>query len=163
MLLMWASIALPKSNNDVADQESDLEISPDITKQFLDDLARRRLSISAISGGWGAQFIERVNTLSSKGDTFLILASETIYSPATLGPFTNVVLDVLESGEVARALVAAKRLYFGVGGGVNEFVYELEKRGGKAREVAVVTTAGVSRLILDVAVDHDSIKRGTAI
>ena len=163
MLLMWASIALPKSNNDAVDQESDLEISPDIIKKFLDDLSRRRLSISAISGGWGTQFIELVNTLSSKGDTFLILASETIYSPATLGPFTNVVVNVLGSGKAARALVAAKRLYFGVGGGVNEFVDELKKRGGKAREVAVLTTAGVSRLILDVAVDHDSNQRGTAI
>ena len=83
-----------------------------------------------------------------------VLASETIYSPATLVPFTETLLGVLRmlvGGDLpAIGLVAAKKVYFGVGGGVDEFVKTLEERGGNAKVVWESEGAGVGRVILEV-------------
>ena len=83
----------------------------------------------------------------------LILASETLYSPKTLPVFTNTLLALLEPSMLptgpwpeslpalrdaknsSTALVASKKVYFGVGGGVDEFLVLLEKAGGWARIV----------------------------
>ena len=80
----------------------------------------------------------------------LILASETIYSPVSLPVFTRTLLDILGQGyRRGKALVAAKKVYFGVGGGVAEFETELRSQKGEARVVLDVE-AGVGRVVLDV-------------
>ena len=90
----------------------------------------------------------------------LILASETIYSPSSIRDFTQTVLALLKANsktptDRAVALVAAKRVYFGVGGGVDEFLAILAEMGGCARCVWDSSEAlggghGVGRCILEV-------------
>jgi protein-histidine N-methyltransferase len=50
------------------------------------------------------------------------------------------------------AFVAAKRIYFGVGGGVPEFVQEIRKLGGSVKEVINITDCGVGRVILEISI-----------
>ena len=88
------------------------------------------------------------------GARTLFLASETIYSPSSIRPFTEVLLKALEkaagAGGFATALVAAKRMYFGVGGGVDEFTKVSEELGGITSIVWESGDTGVGRIILRV-------------
>lgn len=92
----------------------------------------------------------------------LVLASETIYSPASLGAFSETLVALLRRAapggqqQSAAALVAAKKVYFGVGGGVDEFLAVL---GGVAGTLGVevdvqerldVKSEGVGRVVLGV-------------
>ena len=81
----------------------------------------------------------------------LIAASETIYSPSSLSAFTRIVVNALGAAERdnAKALIAAKRFYFGVGGGVDAFRQELIELGGSLRIAWESTPPGVDRLILE--------------
>ena len=50
-----------------------------------------------------------------------------------------------------RALIAAKRVYFGVGGGVDEFLRVLGEMGGRGKVVwETGPESGVGRVILEV-------------
>ncbi|KIY03342.1 uncharacterized protein Z520_00033 [Fonsecaea multimorphosa CBS 102226] len=97
----------------------------------------------------------------------LILASETIYSPSSLKSFSETVLSLLlrtsshshrsgtgtgkgEAIPEPKAWVAAKRVYFGVGGGVDEFVREMDRLGATSRVVMDIKDAGVGRVVLEV-------------
>ena len=55
-------------------------------------------------------------------------------------------------GGRAKALVAAKKVYFGVGGGITGFLTELRKQGGSGEVIweTTGTGAGVERCILEV-------------
>jgi hypothetical protein len=149
LLLTWVYCTVAAAEGESWNAESDLDVTEDLLEEFLLDLTKRHISIDAISGGWGPQF-ETLLSTTCRPSTRLVLASETIYSPATLVPFTRVLMGSLKGVQMTRALVAAKRMYFGLGGGINEFVSEVEKLGGKVVEVAEETSAGVSRAILEV-------------
>ena len=109
-------------------------------------------------------------TSVSLQENILILASETIYSPSTLPIFTSTVLSILRSTTSpnpanltnpidptaktsnqpkARALVAAKKIYFGVGGGTDEFGRCVRSMGGRVRRV-FESADGVGRVIIEV-------------
>ena len=82
----------------------------------------------------------------------IILASETIYSPASLTSFVVTVVDLLKAmNSEGTAFIAAKRVYFGVGGGVQEFEQETRKVGGSVKETISITDSGVGRVILEVS------------
>lgn len=116
----------------------------------------------------------------------LLLASETIYSPASLTVFSETVLELLRrcsrgpacdtvsvsiSGNddntksqrmsKSKALIAAKKVYFGVGGGIDEFLHVLYRRK-KADEIVdtkqrvEVKTEGVGRVILEIGLEKAS-------
>jgi protein-histidine N-methyltransferase len=141
----------------------DLEISPAVLQNFEDDLSKHNIHISTISGAWGPKFIDSVKskalpTSSSlcldRRPKTLILASETIYSPSTITCFVSTLLGLLaaaeDQGRTARALIAAKKVYFGIGGGVDEFLVILQKNGGQAKMVWELEGEGVDRVILEV-------------
>ncbi|RDW81767.1 protein-histidine N-methyltransferase [Aspergillus mulundensis] len=137
-------------------QDEMLDITPELLERFRADLAHRGITVSFISGAWSPSFVDLVfSTPELAGYKTLVLASETIYSPASLLAFSDTLLALLlrsESGG-SRALVAAKKVYFGVGGGVNEFLAVLRDVAGA--EVGVeermdVKSAGVGRIILEV-------------
>ena len=88
----------------------------------------------------------------------LVLASETIYSPASLEVFTKTVLDIIRRSSNSRILVAAKKVYFGVGGGVQEFMDVMRRQGGNVTPVLDVPGAGVGRVVLEVSsMSHSSV------
>ncbi|KAI9824245.1 MAG: hypothetical protein M1832_002052 [Thelocarpon impressellum] len=154
ILLSWA-IAASEGHWQA---ESDLEITSELLERFQTDLRRRDITVDAISGAWGSPFID---ALTDRPDpaTRLVVASETIYSPASLDSFAEVLLGALGGAEDYTALVAAKRVYFGVGGGVAEFVRALESRGGAARQVAEEAAQGVSRVVLEIAAGRQLTRR----
>lgn len=122
-----------------------MEVTTDLLKQFVHDLIRRGIVINTIFGPWNDEFVSQVPSIYRSGPR-LVLASETIYSPDSLRPF----IWVLGNTPQAKSLIAAKKVYFGVGGGIDEFIREWELIGGGARPVMEVTDQGVARVVLDV-------------
>lgn len=142
----------------------ELEIGPGNLQNFKYSLAKHNIEISTISGAWGTKFIELVGSeafpISSslscpkaRRET-LILASETIYSPSSINSFVSTLLDLLTAaeakGRTAKALIAAKKVYFGIGGGIDDFVAILQENGGQASIVWELEGEGVDRAILEV-------------
>lgn len=136
------------------------------------DLADRNLSIDFVSGGWGPDFVNLVlpppstSTSTSTpaadprlpGTNLLILASETIYSPAATAIFADTVMRLLRrhrdlyGAGSARAWIAAKKVYFGVGGGVDDFKHQVQILGGVVMALSETSDTGVGRTILEVTV-----------
>ena len=155
LLLTWHSVrcstALP--------HEGDLEITRSLLSEFLNDLSSRAIKLTGFSGSWGDAFSQMITPLKGppcqeKTDV-LFLASETIYSPSSLRPFTEMLVKILTSarnaGGRAKALIAAKNIYFGVGGGVDEFLKTLEEYHRKANPVWESSNLGVARTILEIS------------
>lgn len=147
------------SSSDAAAQEEELDITPELLDNFQRDLSRRRIVVSFISGAWSPAFVDLVFAGKGEGKLrTLVLASETIYSPSSLGIFSETLLQLLRRSTVqtakSRALVAAKKVYFGVGGGVDEFLAVLKGIGGDQldlKEKLDIKTEGVGRVILEIS------------
>jgi len=160
-LLLTISSLLPSAQSWLT--EGDLQITRDLLSTFDLELKAANVNISAISGAWGSTFVDLTNGIDVIGGPgpalMLILASETIYSPASLRDFTQTLSSLLSQHDSssceALALVAAKRVYFGVGGGVDEFMAVLEELGGFGRCVWDSSQdeggQGVGRCILEVS------------
>lgn len=151
-------------------EEGDFEPFAAQLADFRASLDAAGVRISAISGAWGPEFVRLLRSAAlddvgedggaAEGRVTLVLASETIYAPASLRPFAETLLALLRLGssravDRAVALVAAKRVYFGVGGGVDEFLAVLGELGGEARCVwssgeEEGRGQGVGRCILEV-------------
>ncbi|KAL8720668.1 MAG: hypothetical protein Q9225_002497 [Loekoesia sp. 1 TL-2023] len=140
---------------------SDLDITPALLSSFQKALADRNIKIRAIAGSWSSALASMITSADGSGvespkRDVLILASETIYSPSSILAFTTTLLEIIrtceERGESVRALVAAKRVYFGVGGGVDEFLDVLRERGGEGKEIWATEGmgSGVGRCIVEV-------------
>lgn len=168
ILLLWcliSGIAIPAEGAD--EEGNDLEVTPEVIEDFKLALSKRGISLDFISGSWCPAFVDTVFqsglqdiSSSTRPRKTLVLASETIYSPASLHPFSETLVSLLRRGEDsmesrtnAQAFVAAKRVYFGVGGGVDEFLDSLSKVGENTAKVNGkfdVEDGGVGRVILDV-------------
>lgn len=142
-------------------EEEDLEIKPDLVRKTLQTLVDTNIQVDFISGGWGDEFTNLLHSNHTNGELdtttnhTLLLASETIYSPASLEIFSQMVLELLtphDNGDSqrTRALIAAKKVYFGVGGGVAEFEDTIRSHNGRLETVLDVKGAGVGRVILEV-------------
>ncbi|KAL4927896.1 protein-histidine N-methyltransferase [Aspergillus undulatus] len=135
--------------------EAELDITPDLLDSFQQDLAHRGISLNFISGAWSPSFVDLVLSSPEVASLrMLVLASETIYSPASLGAFSKTLLALLSrsSGD-SQALIAAKKVYFGVGGGVDEFLSvlrEISVSGLVVEERVDIKTEGVGRIILEI-------------
>ncbi|KNG87888.1 hypothetical protein ANOM_003859 [Aspergillus nomiae NRRL 13137] len=165
LLLTWNYIAMRQKSDSVAgtedqvEEELELDITPELLEAFQKDLAERGISVEFISGAWSPAFVDLAfsSTEKANGGT-LILASETIYSPASLSAFSETLLALLHrpvhAGKRSRALLAAKKVYFGVGGGVDEFLEVFNTVGGDGldvRERLDVKSEGVGRIVLEIA------------
>ncbi|KAL2368947.1 mitotic exit network interactor 1 [Blastomyces gilchristii SLH14081] len=197
------------------DEQPDLDIEPALLSAFREDLHARGICLSFISGAWSPAFVDLAlpNRLQSSPSSpssspssqprrtnLLVLASETIYSPTSLLPFSETLLALLRRGGRfgvtftgtstsalpldpaagsagvtnktplpkynSKALIAAKEVYFGVGGGVDEFLNVMrdvgrskgrvsdddDDDGFSVKERAEIRNEGVGRLVLEVIV-----------
>ncbi|XRM48897.1 hypothetical protein ABZX51_011802 [Aspergillus tubingensis] len=168
LLLTWYHYtqSSPSPSEGQSEEDELLDITPTLIQSFQEDLSARGITISFISGAWSPAFVDLVFSSSTQEVTYaqtLVLASETIYSPASLGAFSETLVALLrraapggQQQSAAAALVAAKKVYFGVGGGVDEFLAVL---GGVAGTLGVevdvqerldVKSEGVGRVVLGV-------------
>ncbi|PWY62869.1 hypothetical protein BO83DRAFT_349040 [Aspergillus eucalypticola CBS 122712] len=177
LLLTWYNYTQSSPSHSEGEPEKEeedelLDITPTLIQSFQEDLSARGITISFISGAWSPAFVDLVFSSSTQEVTYsqtLVLASETIYSPASLGAFSETLVALLRRAaaaaaaaapggqqQSAAALVAAKKVYFGVGGGVDEFLAVL---GGVAGTLGVevdvqerldVKSEGVGRVVLGV-------------
>ncbi|KAF8426259.1 hypothetical protein EV426DRAFT_21295 [Tirmania nivea] len=135
----------------------DLDVTAELKASFLSSLQSANIDIGFISGAWGAEMLSLLSSDSHPHSACrpydLVLGSETIYEPRTMGAFANVFLGAL--GPSGRGLVSAKRMYFGVGGSVAGFRELVERRDGEGWQVREVDAVGrekggVGGVILEV-------------
>ncbi|PYH77811.1 hypothetical protein BO82DRAFT_357932 [Aspergillus uvarum CBS 121591] len=146
------------SPEDGATEDELLDISPELVASFQRDLERRGITIEFVSGAWSPEFVDLVFSSGEQGRSdALILASETIYSPASLQAFSETLLALLrrpaQEGFSSKALIAAKKVYFGVGGGVDEFLAVVGGISGgnlRVQERLDIKSEGVGRVILEI-------------
>jgi protein-histidine N-methyltransferase len=151
------------------DEEGDLDIEELGGETFVADTVRdlrsRNISFDFISGGWGDSFLDLVPQPPRQSDAdadadvpsdenLLILASETIYSPASIEVFAHTLVNLLRRYPrgMAKAWVAAKKVYFGVGGGVDDFLREIGRHGAKSTTLLQTKDTGVGRVVLEITV-----------
>jgi len=137
VILTWLA-----TQNKLEQPHGEIILSSELVDEMVADLHARNIEIQFVSGCWSQKFEQLVGT-----DFDLVLASETIYSMEYLPNFTNLLLNSLKSG--GKALVAAKKMYFGVGGGVVEFELMLDAR--KANYTTVLDVGQVGRVVLEVS------------
>jgi protein-histidine N-methyltransferase len=158
-VLSWALLRqgeIPLLQEALSGEEEDeeggeLELSDEVKAAFLSFLGTSKISLSFVSGGWSPEFVELLYdervvgagpsaSSGSPGVSTLVVGAETIYSPFALGAFADTLLEVLrrersaeQPGRGATSIVAAKRLYFGVGGSLDDFVDRVSNAGADVR------------------------------
>lgn len=173
LLLVWALQHAPEafdpapptisstsvSADDISNAAGDLDITPDLLARFTTSLASLGMPLTLISGPWHPIHLPALIPLARQ-QSLLVLAAETIYSPASLESFSTTLLALLRKVDRGKALVAAKRVYFGVGGSVDEFkrvvskgggvVFEVENSGVEGCDRALKSSGGVGRALCEV-------------
>lgn len=139
--------------------EGELELTPDLIDAFKNYLSQSNMSISFCSGAWSPDFVDLLYSSAAHPNPVdelqtLVLGAETIYSPYALSSFSDTVHAILEREKKERpnsqaaALVGAKKLYFGVGGSLDDFVTRMTDVGllvDAIREEAEGVRRGVVR------------------
>ncbi|KAL8419681.1 hypothetical protein RB594_002746 [Gaeumannomyces avenae] len=153
------------SSEEDPDGGGELELGDEVKAAFLSFLETSNISLSFVSGGWSPAFVELLydgpgaplqqqqqQQQGGNSSSTLVVGAETIYSPFALGAFADTLLAVLRrersggggGGGSATSIVAAKRLYFGVGGSLDDFVDRVAGEGVDVRWLAE-ETEGVRR------------------
>ncbi|KAK4555901.1 hypothetical protein LTR86_007121 [Recurvomyces mirabilis] len=157
LLLTWASntpsSGMPQPQHD---STGDLDITPELIEHFKTDLKASEIDLKFLSGPWSPALASLIPTSAPEMGT-LILGAETIYSPASTQAFVDLVCTLLKRVKMSKAMVGAKRLYFGVGGSVDGLkqacrdhgavAYEIENHGVPGLEDGKV---GVGRALVEV-------------
>ncbi|RGP61914.1 hypothetical protein FLONG3_10382 [Fusarium longipes] len=139
--------------------EGEVELGPDVLSSFQQFLQESNIALSFVSGAWSHEFVDLLYTLPSgngQPSNALLLGAETIYSPFALQAFLETLFLILEreraaEGSEAGAYVGAKRLYFGVGGSLDDFIDRARQKGAKVeqlREEAEGVRRGVVQCVL---------------
>lgn len=129
----------------------EVEVTEKLIQEFLIKLEEEQIKLEFISGAWSTKFVDIVENSSTTKRADLILASETVYSPDTIPIFNETMLALLKTQ--SKALVAAKNVYFGVGGGLLEFEADLKKHPNIAYSIVSSNTGrgqGVARSIVEI-------------
>ena len=137
------------SFEDDTDDAGELELTDEVKDAFCKFLAAARITLSFLSGGWSAEFVNLLyapSTATATADAApaahthtLVLGAETIYSPFALESFSVTLLTILRREDspssTAMAVVGAKKLYFGVGGSLDDFVQRMREAGATVTEL----------------------------
>nr|POE79738.1 histidine protein methyltransferase 1 [Quercus suber] len=154
IILTWAACSSPAelSNLD-ANSKADLELTPELLQRFTTDMHNVRLDLHFLSGPWSLTLADLIPQSGSDMGS-VILAAETIYSPDSTAAFVDLLANMLKRVKMSKAMIAAKRMYFGVGGSVDGLkeacreegmvAYEIENHGVPGMEV------GVGRALIEV-------------
>jgi protein-histidine N-methyltransferase len=148
LLLTWAQTARKGD----WEEEGELEIDEGLVNGFLAGLGMRNISLSFFSGAWSPDFVRVVGeNMASGSGPVTIIGAETIYSPFALKSFAETLMSLLElmEGESKTALVAAKKVYFGVGGSMEDFCEMVRAKGALVEQIREESD-GVRRAVVEV-------------
>ncbi|SMR43900.1 unnamed protein product [Zymoseptoria tritici ST99CH_3D1] len=156
VLLTWAAstpgTGLSDSNTD-GTSAGDLELTPDLLQRFTEDLTTKRINLNFISGAWSPDLAGLIPT-SAPDMGFVVLAAETIYSPASTDAFVDLLVLLLKRVQMSKAMLGAKRIYFGVGGSVDGLKEACREKGAVASEIenhgVQGMDGGVGRALVEV-------------
>lgn len=138
----------------------EVDLSPEFLSSFTRMLEEKKIILEFSEGSWDGMNVEEKKF-------GLVISSETIYSLDSLGSLLGVLkrscwssssLPTEKEGEkTTTCLIAAKRIYFGVGGGELEFRKRVtaEEVGGKVETVwgegkGDGKSSGVGRIVMSV-------------
>ncbi|KAH8735388.1 hypothetical protein BGZ61DRAFT_489401 [Ilyonectria robusta] len=132
--------------------DGEVELGLDAITAFQQYLQASNITLSFASGAWSKAFVDLLYTLPAgdgQSTSTLLLGAETIYSPFALQAFTETIFTILERerdtpGSEAGAYIGAKRLYFGVGGSLDDFIDKARGKGAVVNQVRE-ETEGVRR------------------
>ncbi|KAL0571240.1 large subunit of alpha-aminoadipate reductase, partial [Marasmius crinis-equi] len=137
---------------------AEISITEELKTAFLSSLRERHISLRFFSGSWSTFDVDKTG-----GKYDLVLTSETVYRMESVPSLIDVIyhacegqggLDSLKISDNPSylCLVAAKVFYFGVGGGVSEFIEAVRSREKLNRTPNIETvweqSVGVGRKIL---------------
>ncbi|KAM0437418.1 hypothetical protein ACHAPT_001780 [Fusarium lateritium] len=136
--------------------EGEVELGPEVLAAFQQSLLESNVTLSFISGAWSQEFVDQIYALptgNTQHSSTLLLGAETIYSPFALQAFLETIFVILEKergtdGSQAGAFVAAKRLYFGVGGSLDDFIDKAREKGARVDQLRE-ETEGVRRGVVE--------------
>jgi protein-histidine N-methyltransferase len=150
LLLSWGQYAMKGE----WEEEGEMDIDERIMHSFLKDMGGRDITLSFFSGAWSPDFVKVVGeNMRSGSGPVTIIGAETIYSPFALKSFAETLMDLLKSmdGKEKTALVAAKRVYFGVGGSMEDFCEMVRAKGAKVEQIREESD-GVRRAVVEVKI-----------
>ena len=148
LLLSWAQVTRKES----WEPEGELEIDADLVQAFTSSLKSHDVKLSFFSGAWSPEFVHLVMQSMGLGAAHLtILGAETIYSPAALKSFADTLMSLLDGIPEGRrtALIAAKKVYFGVGGSIEDFCDAIRANGAGVQQIREESD-GVRRAVVEV-------------
>ncbi|KAK4962671.1 hypothetical protein LTR10_000298 [Elasticomyces elasticus] len=156
LLLTWAATAKQGDFATIkldSDSTGDFDLSPELVARFLTDLKFMEIRLRFLSGSWSPALADLIPASGSDYGT-VILAAETIYSPESTEAFTELLCVLLKRVKMSKAMIAAKRMYFGVGGSVDGLKAACRERGAVAYEIenhgVPGMDGGVGRALVEV-------------
>ncbi len=132
--------------------EGELDLDEEVIKEFLASLESHHVKLSFFSGAWSPGFVQLVrDDMESHTSQLTIIGAETIYSPAALKSFAETLMSLLNSmpDDKKTSLVAAKKVYFGVGGSMEDFCDLVRSKGGSVDQIREESD-GVRRAVVEV-------------
>ena len=131
----------------------ELELSESLIQRFLAEMKCKGINFVFLSGPWSSSLAAMIPH-SAPDSGSLILAAETIYSPASTTAFVQILTALLKRVKMAKAMIGAKRIYFGVGGSVNGLKEACREQGAVAYEIenhgVPNMDSGVGRALIEV-------------
>jgi protein-histidine N-methyltransferase len=113
----------------------------------------KNINFIFLSGPWSPSLSSMIPESAPDAGS-LILAAETIYSPESTVAFVDLLITLLRRVKMAKAMIAAKRVYFGVGGSVDGLKEACRERGAVAYEIenhgVPGMDQGVGRALMEV-------------
>jgi len=148
IILSWAQVTRKES----WEAEGELELDEQLIKDFQASLTSYAIILSFFSGAWSPEFVHLVAGKMTTGTTrLIIIGAETIYSPFALRSFADTLAALLETipSNEKSALVAAKKVYFGVGGSIEDFCDAVRGKGAQVEQIREESD-GVRRSVVEV-------------
>ena len=153
LILTWAATTEDSGLPTTEQTNGDLELTPELIARFQSDMQRAGLTLNFVSGPWSSELAEMIPT-SAPDMGLVVLAAETIYSPESTEAFVDLLIILLKRVKMAKAMIAAKRMYFGVGGSVDGLKESCRDKGAVAYEVenhgVPGMDAGIGRALVEV-------------
>ena len=136
-----------------ASSQGDLELSESVIQRFTAEMKCKDINFIFLSGPWSPSLASMIPESAPDAGS-LILAAETIYSPESTAAFVDLLITLLRRVKMAKAMMAAKRVYFGVGGSVDGLKEACREGGAVAYEIenhgVPGMDQGVGRALMEV-------------